>query len=140
MEHNPHGVGALFAKTMKEFLTLFMRVSMGDVTARREIALLVIKFVDNILSIINKGDWSKIQVDHVRIPRIRLHGFSNKGRKNHPKGNAMQTFDWDQEAGSDAEIEDLPTTTNPYIESDSIISKVAVFIDLPEEVKARLWS
>ena len=140
IDHDPHGVGALFVKTMKKFLTLFMRVSMGDVTATRETFLLVLKFFGNILPFINNGDWSKIQDDHVHIPRIRLHGVSNKGRKNYPKDNVIKAFDWEQEAGSDIEIEDLPTTTNPYIESDNIVSKMAVFIDLPEEVKARLWS
>ena len=136
IDHDPHGVGALFVKTLKEFLTLFERASMGDATARRETFLLVMKFFGNILPFINMGDWSKIQDDHVRIPRIRLHGFSNKGRRNHPKDNVIQTLDWEQE------IEDLPTTTNPYIESDNIVSKVAAFIDLPEEVllKAQFWS
>ena len=112
---------------------------MGDVTARREAFLFVMKFFGNIIPLINKDGRSEIQDDHVGIPRIRLHGVSNKGRKNYPKDNVIQTFDWEQEAASDAEIKDLPTTTNPHIESDSIVSKMAVFTDLPEEVKARLW-
>ena len=83
-EFDPHDPAAAITEAFKQLL---LEAMMGGRQAKRELSPQALKSIGNFFSFLfkNINSDSEIQEDHVRIPRIRLHGFSNKERQNSPK-------------------------------------------------------